>query len=144
MPNIRIPAAALALVCLAGCATGPVSLTSPSDEAVAAAAAVGAANTAAVTAFPKLATFEAKLKSAFAKVCGNEWVPTSTTIANLAATLSGSVLASTLTSAVTNMAMQGCALATAPASNGVGLLDVPRVPTLNGVPLQGRFVGGAR
>lgn len=126
-----IGAAACLSLALAGCG-GEVPLTSPID------AAVGNANAAATSAFPSLALIEAKITAAAVKACG--WQPEVSTAANLAATISGNVTASTLTSVASGLASAVCGLVKAPASNGVGLLDRAPVPVYRGVPLVGRFV----
>lgn len=135
MFNIRIPAAAIALACLAGCA-GQVQLTSPNTSPID--AAIGRANAAAVTAVPKLATIEKKISAGLVNACG--WEPTASTLGRLAATISGNALASSLASAIAGLTKATCAAVTASASNGMGLLDRAPVPTYRGVPLIGRFV----
>lgn len=126
-----------ALLCaslLAGCG-GQIPLTSPNSSPID--AAVGNANAVATSAFPSLASIEAKISAATVKGC--KWVPDVSIVGDLAATISGNGTASAVTAAVTGLAKAVCTLLTAPASNGVGLLDRAAVPTYRGVPLIGTF-----
>lgn len=136
MLNVRIAALAAACsIALAGCA-GQTQLTSPNDAALA--TAVGQVNATAVAASPSLANVENKISAALVNACG--WEPAASTLTNLAATISGNGTASAIAAAITGLTRATCKAVTAPASNGVGLLDRAPVPVYRGVNLVGKFM----
>lgn len=124
----------LALV-LGSCAAGPAPTLGPGAAGALVGAGV-AVNGAAVVLSPSLAKAEAALRAKFSAACGSQIVIAAQTIVQLAGALIASGKYGDLANAASGLAAQGCAMALAPASNGVGLLDRATPPMLLGVELK--------